>query len=377
MNNNFIYKGLKYIVVWIVSYLIIKLIYYEQLKDIDIALIASVITLLGAVIDNMYYASLDKETSSTEKMDNVSVYNNSQLNSSMYGTNTNTVNSQTNMNNMTTVDMNNSVNILANAPANTPMTYTFPAGESEESHLPISNPFMSPSSETEVSTMESMESTQSESESESESMPSTVPSSMSEESTEMTPTSESSESTQTSTILDNAINPTKLLVDVLSEQIAPSVAPISISLQQKPPMTEELSKDQSGPTAGTGEWYDQKLEPRKYFGAENLDQIEVGNKSRTMNDVLLNEMQYSDFNRMPPSFNAYDFEYGYSFIPPKDWYPVPPYPPACVSEKTCPVCPVASDSSTMDYKDWNESRRVMPPDVISTAYIKDKLNSGR
>ncbi len=193
------------------------------------------------------------------------------------------------------------------------------------------------------------------------------------------------------TVNDNAVNPTVILNDNKSNQEAPIVeapvmpstlpiAPINIALEKvselKPPSNDDSSSSEES-SAGGSEWYEQKLQPRKYFGAENLDQIEVGGKNRSMNDVLLNEMQYSDFNRMPPSFNSNDYEYGYSFIPPKDWYPVPPYPPVCVTEKTCPVCPIYTDTDTMNLKDWNEARRITPPDVINTVYIKEKLNSGR
>ena len=121
-------------------------------------------------------------------------------------------------------------------------------------------------------------------------------------------------------------------------------------------------------------WYEQALDPRSYAGAENLDQIAVSG-GRTRNDILVNEMIYSDFNRLPPSFNDRDFEYGYSFIPPKDWYPLPPYPPVCVSNCARPAQPVYLDTSTANLKEWYETQKFTPPDSINTSFITNELNS--
>jgi hypothetical protein len=81
---------------------------------------------------------------------------------------------------------------------------------------------------------------------------------------------------------------------------------------------------------------------------------------------------------LPPSFTETpekSFEYGYSFIPPKDWYPTAPYPPVCSSDKTCLVQPVFIDDSTMNLKEWITNQRVTPPDNINTEYIKNVLNN--
>ena len=122
------------------------------------------------------------------------------------------------------------------------------------------------------------------------------------------------------------------------------------------------------------QWYEQAFNPRSYAGADNLDQI-AASGGKTRNDLLVNEMIYSDFNRLPPSFNDEDFEYGYSFLPPKDWYPLPPYPPVCVSNKNSPVQPVYLDTMTMDLKEWHETQKITPPDSINTAFVTNELNS--
>jgi hypothetical protein len=157
-----------------------------------------------------------------------------------------------------------------------------------------------------------------------------------------------------------------------------------INVPMAPKMREaapgEIMADMGNPTqttvdrTGETKWYEQKFDPRHYTGAENLDQIAVSG-GRTRNDLLVNQYKYSDFNRMPPSFNADDFEYGYSYLPPRDWYPLPPYPPVCVSNSTCPVNGVYLDTMTMDLKEWRDTQKITPPDSINTAFITNEMNS--
>lgn len=61
-----------------------------------------------------------------------------------------------------------------------------------------------------------------------------------------------------------------------------------------------------------------------------------------------------DFNTLP-SDNGLEVssEYGETFLPPKDWYPVPPHPPVCKPERSCPVCPVYTIGSPVDVREVN------------------------
>ena len=79
---------------------------------------------------------------------------------------------------------------------------------------------------------------------------------------------------------------------------------------------------------------------------------------------------------MATGYDSTDYEDGYSYLPPKDWYPQPPFPPVCVTDKQCPVCPVYTTGTPVDVKEWNDSIRITPPDNINTKFIK-KLNAGR
>ena len=101
--------------------------------------------------------------------------------------------------------------------------------------------------------------------------------------------------------------------------------------------------------------------------------------TRQESGMINNEIEYTDYNHLPlaDGYDVGSFEYGYSFLPPEKWYPEPPFPPLCVSEKRCPVLPSYTTGTPLDVKEWNEARRVTPPDNIKTKYIKEKLNSGR
>ena len=101
--------------------------------------------------------------------------------------------------------------------------------------------------------------------------------------------------------------------------------------------------------------------------------------SRENDGVLKHEDKYNviTYNTVPQIINEGSFESGYSYLPPKDWFPIPPFPPVCVTDQKCSACPVYTDGTNIDLKEWDSSRRIMPPDEINVDYIKDKLNSGR
>jgi hypothetical protein len=117
-----------------------------------------------------------------------------------------------------------------------------------------------------------------------------------------------------------------------------------------------------------------------YFKTEEEKKacIERGKLRREV-DVAIDDMPYTDYNHLPlaETYEKGDFEYGYSFLPPEKWYPTPPFPPMCVSEKRCPVNPTYTTGVGLDLKEWKQSCRVSQPDNINTCYVRDKLNAGR
>lgn len=94
----------------------------------------------------------------------------------------------------------------------------------------------------------------------------------------------------------------------------------------------------------------------------------------SMNDEMA--YNYVDFNTLPVDPSS-PWSQGDSMMPPTNWFPTPPHPPVCVTEKVCPVCPTFTDGVNVYLKDWDESRRITPPDNINTDFISGKLNSGR
>ena len=75
---------------------------------------------------------------------------------------------------------------------------------------------------------------------------------------------------------------------------------------------------------------------------------------------------FNDYNSLPMSEEANkSFEYGYSFLPPANWYPTPPVPPVCIpTGPTCPVCPIYTEGTNIDLKEWKSSLSVTAPENI-------------
>ena len=116
---------------------------------------------------------------------------------------------------------------------------------------------------------------------------------------------------------------------------------------------------------------------------KNIRLPEANIKERTgcrwEDDLLTNDMKYTDYNHLPMAdgYASKDYEYGYSYLPPEKWYPQPPFPPICLTPKQSVVCPLYTTGTPLDVKEWNSSIRITSPDNINVKYIKEKLNSGR
>ena len=48
----------------------------------------------------------------------------------------------------------------------------------------------------------------------------------------------------------------------------------------------------------------------------------------------------------------------------------------CKTEKKCPVCPSITSGYPVRVKEFDMARKILPPDLINTDYINEKLNSG-
>jgi hypothetical protein len=100
---------------------------------------------------------------------------------------------------------------------------------------------------------------------------------------------------------------------------------------------------------------------------------------RRIEGDLDDELPYTDYNHLPVAagYKSHDYEYGYTFLPPEKWYPQPPRPPICVTDKRAPVCPTYTQGTPVDVKEFHSANRVTPPDLISTDYVREKLVAGR
>ena len=114
-----------------------------------------------------------------------------------------------------------------------------------------------------------------------------------------------------------------------------------------------------------------------------LGSVNKSEKLSSLNDAFgSSDMKYSQLDpemhkplgEFSSDFNN-TFEYGYAYLNTSKWR-VPMYkPPVCKSEDHCKVCPTNTQGYPVDVKEWNRSRKIMPPDNINIEYL-NKLNKG-
>ena len=173
----------------------------------------------------------------------------------------------------------------------------------------------------------------------------------------------------------------------------PAMPPPSMPPQQPPAMPPAMPPQQPTPTIPSVEEcssckvdLSDNTDVKKTSNDENMTAYTYQPKyryvnagSRAASGVIANEMSYTDYNTLPvgSNVNSQNSDFSYSFLPPDRWYPIPPHPPVCVTETKCPVCPLTSNSESINLKEWDDSRRITPGDVVNTNYVAEKLNSGR
>lgn len=96
---------------------------------------------------------------------------------------------------------------------------------------------------------------------------------------------------------------------------------------------------------------------------EAMDKIKSGYK---------NEMVYTQshpFNTVPLGSQLY----GYTFLPPENWFRAYDKPPVCITDKKCTVCPM-NEPSTAGLLEFDSTNNIMGPMGIDTNYIQKVLN---
>lgn len=95
-------------------------------------------------------------------------------------------------------------------------------------------------------------------------------------------------------------------------------------------------------------------------------------------DAQNNELKYGYYNYIGP-LNKGMINKDYTFVSPENWFPIPPHPPVCVTNKQCTTCPIQITDgkdymSFASLDDFEQSRRFTGNMNINTEYIKNVLN---
>lgn len=95
-------------------------------------------------------------------------------------------------------------------------------------------------------------------------------------------------------------------------------------------------------------------------------------ETKVWGDKIEPSVKYTDYNNFP-MYNVGSFEKGYHILPPSQWYPQPPHPPVCVTTQKCPVCPVYSNTDTVNLMEWDEARKITAPGEINVDNSERRL----
>ena len=318
---------IKYLIIWSIIFGLIIFIPYNKLGVKDSIILAIILTLTVIIIENITVIITKEDT---EKFDGSVV---SPLSNTSTLQSSDTV-SQISQNSVSSV----SGSSTTSQQQITPPTTTQPVSQQSASTVVSSQ--QQPSSATATSTQQ----------------PSNTTVQSSQQGIQPLTNTTLQSSTQSTTVQQTA-QPTT------TQPIAQQQTSTQQSTSQQPSDTQQKTSN-AGSTL--------------YAGQPNSADKEV-NGSRAEDGVNMTDMPYTDYNHIPlgDTYKPADFEYGYSFLPPEKWYPTPPFPPVCVSEKRCSVCPMFTTGTPVDVKEWNDSRKITPPAGINVKYIKDTLNAGR
>ena len=113
----------------------------------------------------------------------------------------------------------------------------------------------------------------------------------------------------------------------------------------------------------------------KYYG----DILTRSTNAPSKFQAATNELKYGDFNYIAP-LNKGMINPEYTFVSPSNWYPIPPHPPVCVTNKSCTTCPIimVDGKDYMQFAsldDFDKSRRFTGDMNINVDYIKNVLNN--
>jgi hypothetical protein len=135
----------------------------------------------------------------------------------------------------------------------------------------------------------------------------------------------------------------------------------------------------AGPTKPAIKWVDKDIQDMKsIMGIDKKVYHELVENEKKAKEVIRkgprfhNEMVYTNtnpFNTVPLGTQLY----GYTYLPPENWFRAYERPPVCVTDQRCAVCPLA-DKGTADLMEFDTTNNVVGPDGINLRYAKKVLN---
>ena len=98
--------------------------------------------------------------------------------------------------------------------------------------------------------------------------------------------------------------------------------------------------------------------------------------SNLIDDDLPYSYSYSDYNGIPltAGYTSQEYEYGYSFMPPENWYPQGIRPPICLNNQPSSIYPSYTNGTPNDVKVFNSSKKITPQAETNANYINNTLN---
>ena len=120
----------------------------------------------------------------------------------------------------------------------------------------------------------------------------------------------------------------------------------------------------------TKKYIDTLIGKNKYFDNNGL-----------VKNVLESDMKYSNLTlEQMEKLGEYDntfsnnWQNDYILLNTDKWRPPVGNQYKCKTEKTCPVCPSLTHGYPVNVREFNNVKKILPPDNISVDYINDKLN---
>jgi hypothetical protein len=94
------------------------------------------------------------------------------------------------------------------------------------------------------------------------------------------------------------------------------------------------------------------------------------------NDTMFSQLTPEQMQPMGTNGDGFTdkFDHGFTYLNTSKWAPPVRNIPVCKTEHKCPVCPSLTSGYPVNVFEFDNARKVMPPDNINIDYIRDKLN---